>query len=319
MLLEGRPFIGLAPMAGVTDRAFRQLAKKHGADLVVSEMVSAKGICYDNERTTDLLAFAECERPVSLQIFGSEPETMAKAAQVVAGLGPDLIDINMGCPTPKIVKNGDGSALMRDPVLAGEVVRAVVEASTVPVSVKIRLGWDDEHINAVEVALKVQEAGAALLTVHGRTREQFYRGRAAYRQIARVKAAVTIPVLGNGDVDTPETALLMLEQTRCDGILIGRAAMGNPWIFRRSKHYLLTGELLPEPSSGDKVNMIRTHAQLAVRHKGEKTAMKEMRKHIGWYLKGEPYVVRLKQKLNSITTWNELEDVLQEFCAAQPN
>lgn len=311
------PMVGLAPMAGVTDRAFRLLAKEQGADLVVSEMVSAKGICYDNERTTDLLEFSEEERPISLQIFGSEPEAMSKAAEIVSKRRPDFIDINMGCPTPKIVKNGDGSALMKNPLLAEEVVRAVVAASSVPVSVKMRLGWDNEHLTAVEIAQRAEDAGAAFIVVHGRTREQFYRGRADYGRIAQVKAAVSIPVLGNGDVDGPEAAKTLLEATGCDGLLIGRGAMGNPWIFRRVKHYLETGEMLPEPTVEEKVAMIRRQAALSVEFKGEAAAMKEIRKHIGWYLKGGAYVTILKRQLHTITSWSELERVLEEFLHRQ--
>ena len=238
LLRKKQPIVGLAPMAGVTDRAYRQIVKEFGVDLLVSEMVSAKGICYGSERTLDLLDFGEEERPIALQIFGSEPETMAQGAIAVAKLRPDFIDINMGCPTPKIVKNNDGAALMKDPELARQVVSAVVEAVDVPVSVKIRLGWDSDHINAVEVALQVEAAGAAFVTVHGRTREQFYRGQADYAEIARVKQALSIPVLGNGDVDSPQQAQRLLEETGCDGLLVGRAARGNPWLFRRIKHYL---------------------------------------------------------------------------------
>lgn len=308
-----RPVIGLAPMAGVTDQAYRLLAKEQGADLVVSEMVSAKGICYDNNRTIDLLRFSEAERPISLQIFGSEPDVMAEAARVVAELEPDVIDINMGCPTPKIVKNGDGAALMKNPQLAEAVVRAVVNAVNVPVSVKIRLGWDDAHRNAVEIAQRVQDAGAAFIAVHGRTRDQFYSGQADYDAIAEVKAAVTIPVLGNGDVDSPEKAEQLLHHTQCDGILIGRGAMGNPWIFHRIKHYLATGQLLPEPSLEERIQMIRKHIDLSIKFKGEITTMKEIRKHIGWYLKGAPHVTYLKQRLNTLVRVEQFDALLAEW------
>lgn len=308
-----RPVIGLAPMAGVTDRAFRLLAKEQGADLVVSEMVSAKGICYDNERTVDLLSFSEEERPISLQIFGSEPDVMARAACIVAELEPDVIDINMGCPTPKIVKNGDGSALMKNPDLAESVVRSVVRAVNIPVSAKIRLGWDDACRNAVEIAKRLEDAGAAFIAVHGRTREQFYSGRADYDAIAEVKSAVRIPVLGNGDVASPQAALRLLSETHCDGILIGRGAMGNPWIFRRVKHYLATGEFLPEPSVEERIQMIRRHMALSVGFKGESTAMKEVRKHIGWYLKGAPHVTYLKQRLHTLVSLEQFDLLLREW------
>ena len=308
-----QPIVGLAPMAGVTDRAYRQIVKEFGVDLLVSEMVSAKGICYGSERTLDLLDFGEEERPIALQIFGSEPETMAQGAIAVAKLRPDFIDINMGCPTPKIVKNNDGAALMKDPELARQVVSAVVEAVDVPVSVKIRLGWDSDHINAVEVALQVEAAGAAFVTVHGRTREQFYRGQADYAEIARVKQALSIPVLGNGDVDSPQQAQRLLEETGCDGLLVGRAARGNPWLFRRIKHYLETGELLPEPTLSDKLEMIRTHGRLAAKYKGEAVAMKELRKHIGWYLKGAPHIAALRPRLNQVAALADLDEILQEY------
>lgn len=309
--------LALAPMAGATDHPFRLITREMGAALVVTEMVSAKGLIYNNKQTEELLYFTEAERPIAIQLFGSEPEVMAEAARRVAILQPDLVDINMGCPTPKIVKNGDGAALMRDPSLAARVVEAVVDAvgcrGGLPVTVKMRKGWDENSPTAADIARCVVAAGAQAVTVHGRTREQFYDGKADWDCIAAVKEAVDVPVWGNGDVDSPQAARSLLDKTGCDGVMIGRAALGNPWIFRRILHYLQTGELLQEPSAREKIKMAIRHLEAAVDYKGERVAIRQMRKHIGWYLKGLPHAAAVKRQMNQTETLPAARQLLQEF------
>ncbi|MGL5512662.1 MAG: tRNA dihydrouridine synthase DusB, partial [Sporomusa sp.] len=289
----------LAPMAGVTDLPFRLLAKEMGCGLVYSEMVSDKGLIYENTHTKKLLAIDEQERPVALQIFGSDPDSMAKAAHIVAAAGADIIDINMGCPTLKIVKNGEGSALMRNPSLAYRIVAAVVKsAGSVPVTIKFRKGWDEQSVNAVEFARLAEQAGAAAVSIHGRTREQFYSGQADWSIIRQVKQAVAIPVIGNGDIRTPQDAKRMLRETGCDGIMIGRGAQGNPWIFRQVTHYLSTGQILPPPTLSERIDMLLRQLAMLVRHKGEYIGIREMRSHAAWYTKGLPSSAELRLKFN---------------------
>lgn len=302
----------MAPMAGVTDLPFRLIARELGAALVYSELVSAKGICYGNRKTLKLLETDPAERPVGLQIFGGEAAVMVEAARHVAERRPDLLDINMGCPVPKITRNDEGCALMLDPQRAGRMVRAVVEAVDLPVTVKIRKGWDDNHVTAPEVARELERAGVAAIAIHGRTREQFYTGRADWGIIRLVKQAVDVPVIGNGDVFTPQDAARMLEETGCDAVMIGRACLGDPWIFRRVVQYLETGELLPPPSPRDKLMMAVRHLRMAVGFKGEFTAVREMRRPIAWYLKGVPRANRLKQLVQRLDSVELVAQALME-------
>lgn len=305
----------MAPMAGVTDLPYRLIAREQGAALVYSELVSAKGICYGSNRTLKLLETDEAERPVGLQIFGGEADVMVEAARHVQKFGPDLLDINMGCPVPKITKNDEGCALMLDPERAGRLVRRVVEAVDLPVTVKIRKGWDDAHVTAPQVARELEKAGVAAIAIHGRTREDFYAGRADWDIIREVKQAVDIPVIGNGDVASPEDAVRMLEHTGVDAVMIGRACLGDPWIFRRVTHFLDTGEMLPMPSPREKLEMAIRHLKMAVEFKGEVRAVREMRKPIAWYLKGVPGSNRVKQQVQRLIDATLVAEVLQEFLA----
>lgn len=309
------PFI-LAPMAGVTDAASRLLAKEMGCALVYTEMVSAKGLVYENEHTAEMLYTAKEERPVAIQIFGSDPKFMAKAAQMVEKTGmADIIDINMGCPAPKVVKGGDGSALMRDPALAYEVMRAVVDAVHLPVTVKFRKGWDANSVNAVEIACLAERAGVSAVAVHGRTREQYYSGSCDSVVIADVVKAVSIPVIGNGDIRTPQDAMRMMDKTGCQAVMIGRASEGNPWIFREMKHYWKTGELLSKPTVAERCAMIRRHLALQMKQKGDYIGLREMRKHAAWYTKGLPDSAQFRQKINQAETKQEflqLVDALEQ-------
>ena len=305
--------VALAPMAGVTDSTFRSIAKRMGAGLVTTEMVSSRGLAYGNERTKELLAFTEEERPIAIQLFGSEPEIMGKAARLVSVLRPDLIDINMGCPTPKIVKNGDGAALMLDPDKAARVVESVVSNSTCPVTVKLRRGWDEKSLSVVELAPLLVQAGAASLTVHGRYREQFYRGQADWECVAAVKGVVDVPVWGNGDVDTPDAALRLLRRTGCDGVMIGRGALGNPWIFREVVHYLRRGEYLPKPTLRDRVELALSHLEQQAMLKGEYMAIRTMRPQLAWYSKGFPQAAAIRHHINRAGTVNEVR-ALFESC-----
>ncbi len=297
----------LAPMAGVTDLPFRLLCREMGTGLVCSEMVSAKAIYYNNKNTEGLLEIHEKERPVSLQLFGSDPQLMAEMAKRIEERPFSILDINMGCPVPKVVNNGEGSALMKNPVLAGKIISAVAGAVNKPVTVKIRKGFDEAHANAVELAHIAQESGAAAVAVHGRTREQYYAGKADWDCIAQVKQAVSIPVMGNGDVNGPEAAERMRKETGCDAVLVGRAARGNPWIFRQIIHYLETGELLSKPPIEEVRAMMLRHASLLTEYKGEFTAIREMRKHVCWYTAGYPHSARLRERINEMETMEELE------------
>ena len=300
----------LAPMAGVTDLPFRLLCKEQGAGLVCMEMVSAKAIYYKNKNTEALLEIDTREKPVSLQLFGSDPEIMASMAHRIEDRPFDILDINMGCPVPKVVNNGEGSALLKNPELVRKIVTAVVKAVDKPVTVKIRRGFDEDSVNAVEIAKIIEDCGAAAVAVHGRTREQYYSGHADWDIIRQVKEAVSIPVIGNGDVTSPETAVALMEQTGCDGIMIGRAVRGNPWLFSEILHYMETGEHKPRPTKEEVREMILRHTRMQVEVKGEYTALREMRKHVAWYTAGFPHSARLRAKTNEISTLRELEELL---------
>jgi len=306
----------LAPMAGVTDLPFRLLAKEMGCGLVYSEMVSDKGLIYQNCHTVDMLKSDTRERPVAVQIFGSEPDSMVQAAQIVEASGAaDLIDINMGCPTPKIVKNGEGSALMRRPELAYEIMATVVNAVKVPVTVKIRKGWDDHSVNAVQMAELAQRAGISAIAVHGRTREQFYAGQADWNIIKAVKSSVSIPVIGNGDIRTPQDAGRMLTETGCDGIMVGRGSQGNPWLFKQIIYYLSTGELLPPPSLSERLEILFRHLDMLVSCKGEYIGIREMRRHAAWYTKGLPHSAELRLSFNRAETKQDFVAILKDLPA----
>ena len=311
--LENNVF--LAPMAGVTDLPFRILCKEMGCGLVYSEMVSAKGILYDNKNTTELLEVDPKERPVAVQLFGSDPEILGAMAKKIEPYPIDIIDVNMGCPAPKIVKNGEGSCLMKTPELVGKIVKSLVESQSKPVTIKFRKGFDDDHINAVEIAKIAEANGASAVAVHGRTREQYYSGKADWDIIKQVKAAVNIPVIGNGDVFSPEDAKNLLEHTGCDAIMVGRGAQGNPWIFKRILHYLNTGELLPEPTAEERVEKALRHSQMLIDYKGEYIGVREMRKHMAWYMKGLPGAAELRGKLNHAETMEQLEELLRGYLA----
>ncbi|MGO1372226.1 MAG: tRNA dihydrouridine synthase DusB [Senegalia sp. (in: firmicutes)] len=307
--------IALAPMAGVTDLSFRLLCKEQNAGLIYTEMVSAKGLYYGDQNTKDLMKIKKEERPVSLQIFGSDPDIMAKMVEEKLNYKDDFdrLDINMGCPTPKIVKNGDGSALMKNPKLVGQIVSKVVKVSNKPVTVKIRKGWDDEHINAVEIAKVIEESGASLVAIHGRTREEYYSGSADWDIIKKVKEAIKIPLLGNGDVFSPQDAKKMIDYTGCDGVMIGRGAQGNPFIFNRVDKLLNEGVLLPEPTNGEKIDMCIKHLKLLIEHKGESVAVKEIRKHIGWYIKGMHNSSSIRGKLNELDSKEKIIYTLNNY------
>ena len=309
--LENNVF--LAPMAGVTDLPFRILCKEMGCGLVYSEMVSAKGILYDNKNTTELLEIDPKERPVAVQLFGSDPEILGAMAKKIEQYPIDIIDVNMGCPAPKIVKNGEGSCLMKTPELVGKIVKSLVESQSKPVTIKFRKGFDDDHVNAVEIAKIAEANGASAVAVHGRTREQYYSGKADWDIIKQVKEAVNIPVIGNGDVFTPQDAKNLLEHTGCDAIMVGRGAQGNPWIFKRILHYLKTGELLPEPTAEERVEKALRHAQMLIDYKGEYIGVREMRKHMAWYMKGMPGAAELRGKLNYAESRAELESLLRGY------
>ena len=302
----------LGPMAGVTDLPFRLLCKEQGADLVYTEMISAKGIFYKNKNTELLWMTKEQERPLALQLFGSEPALMADMAAQIEERPFDILDINMGCPVPKVVNNGEGSALMKDPQLAGEIVKAVSSRISKPVTVKYRKGFGADDCNAVEFAKRMEDCGAAAIAVHGRTREQYYGGKADWDIIRQVKEAVSIPVWGNGDVFTPEDAKRMKEETGCDGIMVARGAKGNPWLFKRILHYLKTGELLPPPTAEEVKRMIVRHGTLQTEFRGEEIAMREMRKHVAWYTAGFPHSSALRNDINQVETLEELERLVDE-------
>ena len=303
----------LAPMAGVTDLPFRLLCREMGVGLLSMEMVSAKAILYKNRNTESLMEIAPGENPIALQLFGSDPEILGEIAAQIQNRPFDILDCNMGCPVPKVVNNQEGSALMKQPELVREIASSLVKASEKPVTVKIRKGFDDAHVNAVEIAKILEDCGVAAVAVHGRTREQYYSGKADWEIIRKVKEAVSIPVIGNGDVDSPKAAVEMLEQTGCDGVMIGRAAQGNPWLFREIRHYLETGEELPRPSMDEVKEMILRHARLQVEYKGPDVGMREMRKHVAWYTAGFPHSAKLRSEVNAVGTLEELGELLQNW------
>lgn len=300
----------LAPMAGVTDLPFRLLCKEQGAGLLCMEMVSAKAILYKNKNTKALLSIDKRENPVSLQLFGSDPDIIADIAHQIEDLPFDILDINMGCPVPKIVNNGEGSALMKNPKLVGEIIEKTVKVINKPVTVKFRRGFDEEHINAVEIAKVAEASGASAVAVHGRTREQYYAGKADWDIIRQVKEAVSIPVIGNGDLLTAEDVIAMKEQTGCDGFMIARGAQGNPWIFKQILHYFETGEHLAKPDIKEVAKMILKHAEMMVDFKGEYTGMREMRKHAAWYTAGYHNSSKLRVKFNGVESYDDLKRLL---------
>ena len=303
----------LGPMAGVTDLPFRLLCAQQGAGMVCMEMVSAKGIYYHNKNTEALLAVDDREHPVALQFFGADPVIMSEMAKKIEDRPFDILDINMGCPVPKVVNNGEGSALMKQPVLAGKIIEAMAKAIKKPVTVKIRKGFDDAHINAPELAHVAQESGAAAVAVHGRTREQYYSGRADWDIIRQVKEAVFIPVIGNGDLHTAEDVLKMKEQTNCDGFMIARGAQGNPWIFAQILQALETGKQPEKPTAEEVAQMVLRHAKMQLEIKGEFTGIREMRKHAAWYTSGYKHASKLRCELNTIENYGQLEELMLRF------
>lgn len=307
--LEINGFAGLAPMAGVADRAMREICREYGASYTVSELVSSKGISMNDRKSKALMAVHDAERPIAVQIFGSDPSVMAAAAVTAAEQNPDFLDINMGCPAPKVAGNGGGSALLKDPVLAGEITRAVVKAVSLPVTVKIRSGWDSDSINAVEVAKRCEDAGAAAITVHGRTRSQMYAPPVNLDVIADVKRAVSVPVIGNGDIDSPEAAARMYEYTGCDFLLVGRAAMGAPWIFSQINAYLGSESVLPDPPLAKRLSVLLRQVELMMEYKDPHIAILESRKHAAWYLKGMKGAASLRRRCGEINSYRDLEEL----------
>ena len=303
----------LAPMAGVTDLPFRVLCKEQGAGLICMEMVSAKAILYKNKNTEDLMTIDPGEHPVSLQLFGSDPEILGQIAAQIEERPFDILDFNMGCPVPKVVNNGEGSALMKDPHLVRKIVTSMVKAVKKPVTVKIRKGFNEESANAVEIAKILEDCGVAAIAVHGRTRAQFYSGKADWDIIRRVKEAVSIPVIGNGDVTDAASAEALVEQTGCDGIMIGRGAEGNPWIFKQILHYMETGETLARPTQHEVKEMMLRHARMQVEYKGGATGIREMRKHVAWYTAGFPHSAKLRAAINQVESLQALEQMLNEW------
>lgn len=303
----------LAPMAGVTDLPFRLICKEYGSGLLYTEMINAKALCFDDANTKRMLKTEEAERPVAVQIFGSEPEFMGSAARILNDYEYEIIDINMGCPAPKVVKNGDGSALMKNPKLAYSVMKAVVDNTDKPVTVKIRKGWNDASINAVEIAELAQKAGVCALTVHGRTREQYYSGKADWDIIRDIKNTLDIPVIGNGDVTSVEDAIAIREHTGCDAIMIGRGAQGNPWIFERINTYLKTGIVLDPPTPDERLDVAVRHLSSAIEAYGEYVGIREMRKHIGWYLKGMRGSARFRDLINKAEHEDEVISLIEQL------
>ncbi len=304
----------LAPMAGVADRAFRELCVDYGASYVVSEMISSKGVSMGDRKSKDLAFLSEKERPAAIQIFGSDPVIMAQSVEQVMQFSPEIIDINMGCPAPKIAGNGGGASLSKNPELAEKIVKAVVEASPVPVTVKIRMGWDFENVNAVEMAKRAENAGASAITVHGRTRNQMYSPPVDRNIIAEVKKSVSIPVIGNGDIIDEQSAAIMFEETNCDLIMIGRGALGRPWVFSQINAYLEHGRVIPEPPVTERMRVMLKHIETLCGYKGNYVGMREARKHAGWYTKGLRGAAKYRQELGTIETLEQLQEIAYKIC-----
>ena len=315
--LEIKGHACLAPMAGVADRAFRELCVSYGASCVISEMVSSKGLTMQDRKSKELLFLSEKERPAGAQIFGDDPEIMAKAALKAMEFSPDFIDINMGCPAPKIAGNGGGSALLKNPELIGRIVKSVVEVSPVPVTAKIRIGWDSEHINAVEVAKRIEAAGASAITVHGRTKAQMYAPPVFLDEIAKVKKSVSIPVIGNGDIVDGKSAKKMLDETGCDFLMVGRGALGNPWIFRCINAYLNNETEYTEPTLEEKMEVMLTHIGTLCEYKGTRVGMREARKHAAWYIKGIRGAASFRQEIGNLSSMDELRVLAERVVDSQ--
>lgn len=307
----------LAPMAGITDYPFRMICKEFGVGMMTTEMVSAKGLLYESIKTNELLYVDPKEHPIGAQLFGSDSKILSEMAKKVEETEVDFIDINMGCPAPKITKNGEGSALLKNPELIGEIVYAVSKALSKPLTIKIRKGFDDEHINAVEVAKIIEQAGASALALHGRTREQFYSGVADWDIIKEVKQNISIPLIGNGDIRTPEDAKRMIDYTGCDAVLIARGAQGNPWLFKRTVHYLETGELLPEPNFEERVEVILKHAKMLEAYKGQYVGIREMRSHLTNYVRGIHGATELRRLMTSVETYEDIKRLLDDCLEKQ--
>ena len=309
--VEIKAHAALAPMAGVADRAFREICKQFGASYLVGEMASSKGLTMGSRKTEELLAVTDLERPMAIQLFGSDPETMARAAYSSLEYRPDILDINMGCPAPKVAGNGGGSSLMLSPTLAGEIVRAVSRAVNIPVTVKMRRGWDSEHLNAVELAKICEQSGAAAITVHGRTRAQMYAPPVDRQTIADVKRAVSVPVIGNGDIVSPATALSMYAETGCDLVMVGRGALGRPWLFAQIAAAADGRDIPPEPALEEKMSIMRRHIVLLCRYKGDHIGMLEARKHVAWYIKGMPGAAKLRGLAGTLSSMDDLDRLIE--------